>query len=43
MLFKNESIENATWVFENYFNDEIIEVLKTDIKEGNLKGSKEVQ
>ena len=43
ILFKNESIENATWVFENYFCDEIIEVLKNDIKEGNLEESEEVK
>ena len=43
MLFKNESIENATWVFENYFSDEMIEVLKNDIKEGNLEESEEVK
>ena len=43
VLFKNESIENATWVFENYFCDEMIEVLKNDIKEGNLEESEEVK
>ena len=43
VLFKNESLENATWVFENYFNDEMIEVLKNDIKEGNLEESEEVK
>ena len=43
VLFKNESIENATWVFENYFCDEMIEILKNDIKEGNLEESKEVK
>ena len=43
VLFKNESIENATWVFENYFCDEMIEVLKNNIKEGNLEESEEVK
>ena len=43
VLFKNESIENATWVFENYFCDEMIEVLENDIKEGNLEESEEVK
>ena len=43
VLFKNESIENATWVFENYFCDELIEVFKNDIKEGNLEESEEVK
>ena len=43
VLFKNESIENAIWVFENYFNDEMIEVLKNDIKEGNLEELEEVK
>ena len=43
VLFKNELIENATWVFENYFCDEMIEVLKNDIKEGNLEESEEVK
>ena len=43
VLFKNESIENATWVFENYFYGEMIEVLKNDIKEGNLEESEEVK
>ena len=43
VLFKNESIENATWVFENYFCDEMIEILKNDIKEGNLEESEEVK
>ena len=43
VLFKNESIENATWVFENYFSDEMIEVLRNDIKEGNLEESEEVK
>ena len=37
VLFKNESIENATWVFKNCFCNEMIEVLKNDIKEGNLE------
>ena len=43
VLFKNESLENATWVFENYFNDEMIEVLRNDIREGNLEESEEVK
>ena len=43
VLFKNEPIENATWVFENYFCDELIEVLKNDTKEGNLEESEEVK
>ena len=43
VLFKNESIENATWVFENYFSDEMIEVLRNDIREGNLEESEEVE
>ena len=43
MLFKNESLENATCVFENYFSDEMIEVLKNDIKDGNLEESEEVK
>ena len=30
-------------VFENYFSDEMIEVLKNDIKEGNLEESEEVK
>ena len=43
VLFKNEAIENATWVFENYFSDEMIDVLKNDIREGNLEESEEVK
>ena len=43
VLFKNESIENATWVFKNYFSDEMIEVLTNDIKEGNIEESEEVK
>ena len=43
VLFKNESRENATWVFENYFCDEMIEVLKNDIKEEDLEELEEVK
>ena len=43
VLFKNESIKNATWVFENYFCDKMIDVLKNDIREGNLEESEEVK
>ena len=43
VLLKNESLENATWVFENYFNDEMIEVLRNDIREGDLEESEEVK
>ena len=43
MLFKNEAVENATWVFENYFTDEMIEFLKNEIKDGNLEESEEVK
>ena len=43
VLFKNEAVENATWVFENYFTDEMIDFLKNEIKEGNLEESEEVK
>ena len=43
MLSKNEPIENATWVFENYFCDELIEGLKNNIKEGDLEELEEVK
>ena len=42
VLFKDEPIENATWVFEKYFCDEMIEVVKNDIKEGDLEESEEL-
>ena len=43
VLFKNEAVENATWVFENYFTDEMINFLKNEIKDGNLEESEEVK
>ena len=43
VLFKNEAVENATWVFENCFIDKMIESLKNDIREGNLEESEEVK
>ena len=43
VLFKNEAVENATWVFENYFTDEMIDFLKNEIKDGNLEESEEVK
>ena len=37
VLFKNDSVENATWVLENYFTDEVVRELKNDINEGRLQ------